>query len=160
LKSTIAWSLLAIGASVPGWSQPTTFTIRTVAGNGNGGDSGDGVRASSAELDGPRGVTEDIYGNLYIAEFYGQRVRKVTPGGTITTIAELAGPYRVSVDLQGNVYIPDSGNSRVRKVSPSYVGLYQFDVAVPNVAAGNAVPVTFTLGGVSGTQTLNLAVGN
>jgi uncharacterized protein (TIGR03437 family) len=135
LKSTIAWFLLAVGASVPGWSQAPTFTITTVAGNGNGGDSGDGGPASRAELDGPRGVTEDIYGNLYIAEFYGERVRKVTPGGTITTIAgtgnagysgdggpatsaELAGPYRVTVDLQGNIYIPDSGNSRVRKVSP------------------------------------------
>ena len=43
-------------------------------------------------------------------------------------------------------------------LSPTFVGLYQFDVTVPQVAAGNAVPVTFTLGGVSGTQTLNIAV--
>ncbi len=72
---------------------------------------------------------------MYIAEYYGQRVRKVTPGGTITmlagtgvagysgdggpaTSAQLNGPYRVTVDLAGNVYIPDSSNFRIRKVSP------------------------------------------
>lgn len=127
--------LLAI-MTAPGWGQAPTFTISTVAGTGAAGDSGDDGPAVNAELNGPRGVTEDIYGNLYIAEYYGQRVRKVTPGGTITTLAgtgvagysgdggpathaELNGPYRVTVDLAGNVYIPDSGNGRVRKVSPS-----------------------------------------
>ena len=46
-------------------------------------------------------------------------------------------------------------------LSPGFVGLYQFDVTVPaGLAAGNAVPVTFTLGNVSGAQTLNIAVGN
>jgi uncharacterized protein (TIGR03437 family) len=45
-------------------------------------------------------------------------------------------------------------------LAPSFVGLYQFNVTVPNVAANDLVPVTFTLGGVSGTQTLYLAVGN
>jgi hypothetical protein len=39
-------------------------------------------------------------------------------------------------------------------LAPSYMGLYQFNVVVPNVAAGDAVPLTFTLGGVSGTQAL------
>jgi uncharacterized protein (TIGR03437 family) len=45
-------------------------------------------------------------------------------------------------------------------LAPNYVGLYQFDVVVPTVPPGNAVPVTFTLGGVSGTQTLYTAIGN
>jgi uncharacterized protein (TIGR03437 family) len=45
-------------------------------------------------------------------------------------------------------------------LAPNYVGLYQFNVLVPTVAAGNAVPVTFKLGGVSGTQTLYTAIGN
>jgi uncharacterized protein (TIGR03437 family) len=45
-------------------------------------------------------------------------------------------------------------------LAPNYVGLYQFDVVVPTVAAGTAVPVTFKLGGVSGTQTLYTAIGN
>jgi uncharacterized protein (TIGR03437 family) len=135
MKSRIAWFLLALGVAVPGWCQTPQFTITTVAGNGTAGYSGDGGPATSAELNGPRGVTEDIFGNLYIAEYYGQRVRKVGTNGIITTLAgngiqgfsgdggpatsaELNGPYRVTVDLAGNVYIPDSGNSRIRKVSP------------------------------------------
>jgi uncharacterized protein (TIGR03437 family) len=125
-----AGSLPAAGAQAP------SFTISTVAGNGTGGDTGDGGPGANAEVNGPRGVTEDAFGNLYIAEFYGQRVRKVTPGGVITTLAgtgvagysgdggpatsaQLNGPYRVTVDLAGNVYIPDSSNCRVRKVSPN-----------------------------------------
>ena len=45
-------------------------------------------------------------------------------------------------------------------LAPQSVGLYQFNVVVPNGAAGNAVPLTFNLGGVNGTQTLYIAVGN
>jgi uncharacterized protein (TIGR03437 family) len=158
VKSRIAWFLLVAGVGVPGWSQVPTFTISTVAGNGAAGDSGDGGPATSAELNGPRGVTEDIFGNLYIAEYYGQRVRKVTPNGTITTLAgtgvagfsgdgglatsaKLNGPYRVTVDLAGNVYIPDSGNGRVRKVSPS--GIITTVVGNGNIASsGNGGQAT------------------
>jgi uncharacterized protein (TIGR03437 family) len=43
-------------------------------------------------------------------------------------------------------------------LAPSAVGLYQFNVVVPNVAASDTVPLTFTLGGVPGTQTLYIAV--
>jgi uncharacterized protein (TIGR03437 family) len=45
-------------------------------------------------------------------------------------------------------------------LAPSLVGVYQFNVVVPNVAASDAVPVTFTLGGVNGAQTLYTSVGN
>ena len=45
-------------------------------------------------------------------------------------------------------------------LAPNYTGLYQFNVIVPNVAASDAVPLTFTLGGVPGTQTLYIAVAN
>lgn len=45
-------------------------------------------------------------------------------------------------------------------LAPNYMGLYQFNVVVPEVAASNTVPLSFTLGGASGTQTLAIAVGN
>jgi len=45
-------------------------------------------------------------------------------------------------------------------LAPEYVGLYQFNVVVPNIAANDLTPVTFTLGGVPGTQTLYTAIGN
>jgi len=44
-------------------------------------------------------------------------------------------------------------------LAPNFVGLYQFNIVVPNVPTGTA-PLTFTLGGTPGTQTLNLAIGN
>lgn len=43
-------------------------------------------------------------------------------------------------------------------LEPSYVGLYQFNVIVPSVASGDKAPVTFSLGGKAGTQTLYIAV--
>ena len=45
-------------------------------------------------------------------------------------------------------------------LAPSYTGLYQFNITVPNVAAGNAVPLTLSVDGVNGTQTLYIAIGN
>ena len=45
-------------------------------------------------------------------------------------------------------------------LAPNYVGLYQFNIVVPAVAASNAAPLTFTLGGTNGTQTLYIAIGN
>jgi uncharacterized protein (TIGR03437 family) len=45
-------------------------------------------------------------------------------------------------------------------LTPGYVGLYQFNVVVPNVAASDTVPLTFTLGGTAGSQSLVIAVQN
>jgi uncharacterized protein (TIGR03437 family) len=45
-------------------------------------------------------------------------------------------------------------------LAPQAVGLYEFDLVVPNVPANVAVPVTFSLGGSNGTQTLYVAVDN
>jgi uncharacterized protein (TIGR03437 family) len=44
--------------------------------------------------------------------------------------------------------------------APGYIGLYQFNVVVPNVAASDSVPITFTLGGTAGPQNLFIAVQN
>ena len=99
-----------------------------------GGFSGDGGPATSAQLNSPRGLAVDAQGNVYIADAGNNRVRKVSLGGTITTIAgtgkrgfsgdggpatsaQLSVPVEVAVDRKGNVYIVDAYNLRVRKVS-------------------------------------------
>src|SRR5271157_3160449 len=111
----------------------TAGTITTVAGNGYGGYSGDGGPATSALLYGPEGLALDSAGNLYIADTYNNRIRRVS-GGTITTVAgngnqgssgdggpatsaSLTLPSGVAVDSAANLYIADAGNGRVRKVS-------------------------------------------
>jgi sugar lactone lactonase YvrE len=112
----------------------TAGIITTVAGNGVATFAGDGGSATSASLDDPFGVAVDSSGNLYIADEYNQRIRKVSPAGVITTIAgngtsgyngdggsatsaELYYPGGVAVDSSGNVYIADTDNQRIRKVT-------------------------------------------
>jgi uncharacterized protein (TIGR03437 family) len=118
----------------------TDGTIATVAGNGIAGFSGDGGPATSAELNGPSGAALDGSGNLYVADTYNHRIRRITPSGIITTFAGngagpgnglgsysgdggaatnagLNFPYSVALDSGGNVYIADWLNERVRKVS-------------------------------------------
>ena len=109
--------------------------ITTVAGGGTNG-LGDGGPATSAQLKTPTGVAVDGSGNLYIVDYNTVSVRKVSPGGIITTVAgngtngysgdggpatsaEFSFPFGVAVDGFGNLYIADSLNSRIRKVSPS-----------------------------------------
>src|SRR6266550_1969772 len=71
--------------------------ITTVAGNGSiGGAVRDGVPATSSALTNPSALTVDSAGNLYIAE--GGRIRKVTPGGIISTVAQGVGGDGLGVD--------------------------------------------------------------
>jgi uncharacterized protein (TIGR03437 family) len=110
--------------------------ITTVAGNGIGGFSGDGGPATDAQLQRPSGVAVDGAGNLFVADFASNRIRKVSPSGIITTVAgngtrgfsgdggpatsaQLWFPEGIAVDSQGNLFIADHANNRVRKVSPN-----------------------------------------
>jgi NHL repeat-containing protein len=66
----------------------STGIISLVAGNGTAGYGGDGGAATSAELNNPNGVVLDSSGNIYIADFTNNRVRKVTAStGIISTVA-------------------------------------------------------------------------
>src|ERR1700689_812495 len=67
-------------------AQPT-FTISTVAGTGVAGYYGDGGPATNATLNQPYGMAPDAAGNLYIADDFNNRIRKVAVNGTITTVA-------------------------------------------------------------------------
>src|SRR5688572_9905043 len=61
--------------------------IYSVAGNGTGGFSGDGGAANLAKLNLPAGVALDSSGNLFIADQFNNRIRKVSVSGIITTVA-------------------------------------------------------------------------
>jgi sugar lactone lactonase YvrE len=107
--------------------------ITTVAGNGAAGFSGDNGVAVAASLNNPLGVTIDRAGNMFIADTFNNRIRRVSPNGIITTVAGdgtplfggdgnlatrsgLNGPSGVAVDSTGNLLIVDSRNQTIRLV--------------------------------------------
>ncbi len=74
--------------TAPGWSQVVNdYYITTLVGVGSAGLSGDGGTATSAELNNPASVAADEFGNLYIADTFNNRIRKISPDGTIATVA-------------------------------------------------------------------------
>jgi trimeric autotransporter adhesin len=110
--------------------------ITTVAGNVSSGYSGDGGQATSAQLNFPMGVAVDSSGNLFIADFLNNCIRKVSSSGIITTIAgngvagfsgdggpasssQLKNPSSVAIDSNGNILVSDNGNQRIREISTS-----------------------------------------
>ncbi len=108
-----------------------------VAGDGTNGYSGDGGPAANAKLFNPFGVGVDSAGNLYISDTANNRVRKITPSGTISTVAgtgnrsysgdsgpaTAAGlrPVGTALDVAGNLYIVGPDSRRVRVVTPAGV---------------------------------------
>ncbi|MFK0174102.1 RICIN domain-containing protein [Streptomyces sp. NPDC090306] len=108
--------------------------VRTIAGTGTPGYSGDGGPAAAARLNGPYGVAVDGRGQLYITDAENHRVRKVAGDGTISTVAgtgtdgysgdggpaasaRLDFPLGVAADTIGTLYISDHNNHRIRRVA-------------------------------------------
>jgi len=110
-------------------------TLGLLAGTGVAGYLGDGGPASGAQLYQPMGVAVDPAGNVLVADL-SNRIRKITPDGTITTVAgsgiagfagdggpatdaQLNHPTGVVVDAAGGILIADQHNYRVRRVDPN-----------------------------------------
>ena len=115
----------------------TTGASELVAGTRYGGYTTDGVAATSAALNGPRGLAITSAGVLYIADSNNNRVRKVGTDGILSTVAGggtsttsvgdggqataavLNEPAGVALDSSGNLYISERSGHRVRKVTSS-----------------------------------------
>ena len=150
--------------------------ISTAAGGGT--DTSGSGPATSAMLSSPHALTLDAAGNIYIGEVEGERIRKVTPAGVVSTIAgisrwgfsgdggpatsaQLNYPRAVALDAFGNLYISDSLNDRILRVE----GVAGARAFVPQVAVGGGYTTVFTFGNtgsatVSGTLTLTDQQGN
>jgi sugar lactone lactonase YvrE len=121
----------------------STGVVTTLAGlSGNlGTNNGTGA---AARFYGPSGVTVDVAGNLYVTDMMNSTIRKVTPGGVVTTFAGTAGvdpngnpltgyvnatgasarfyyPTAITIDSATNLYIADSFNGDIRKVTSARV---------------------------------------
>lgn len=94
-------------------------TVVTIAGTGPGGFKGDGGPATSAELDHPQQVAVDTSGNIYISDFYNNRVRKVFTNGTISTIATNINAVGIVLDTSGNILVDDLTGHVIRKIFPN-----------------------------------------
>jgi sugar lactone lactonase YvrE len=122
----------------------TNNIIKTIAGNGTSGFSGDGGYATNSSLAGPQNVAVDGVGDLFISDTGNNRIREIGTNGIITTVAGSIlndGDYAtnatinsangIAFDSAGNLYIADSYNNRIRKIDTN---------GIITTVAGNGIP--------------------
>ncbi|CAM3675983.1 hypothetical protein FSS13T_26640 [Flavobacterium saliperosum S13] len=134
----------------------TNGIVSTFAGSGVAGFT-DGTGAT-AKFYYPAGMAIDANDNLYVADYSNHRIRKVTPGGLVTTYAGLAiagatdgntsvakfnGPTGVAVDASGNVFVADYNNHKIRKISTLGEVSTVAGTGIAGAADGASVTATF-----------------
>lgn len=134
-----------------------TADVTTVAGNGtNTTTDGNGTAAT---FNTPVSVAVDAAGNLYVLEYDGGVVRKITPTGDVTTLAgssprgfadgtgtaaKFGRGYNIAIDAPGNLYVADSENHRIRKITPAGVVTTLAGTGTPGATDGPGNSATFS----------------
>jgi len=141
------------GGAVPSASYWVTSTF---AGNGTAA-SADGT-GLSASFNNPYGIVADTAGNLYVADIGGNKVRKISQTGVVTTIAgtgtkgavngpgnsaSFSSPSGMAIDRAGNLFVADYGNNTIRKIDPSGVVTTIAGTAVTGSTNGTGTAASF-----------------
>ncbi len=131
LTVLVFFSGAALSYGIPFKKRQTTFYVTTLAGTGvKGHENGSPDRAS---FNWPTGVAVARDGTVYVADFSNNAIRKIDPGGNVTTFAGSGrqghkdgkgidalfhGPDNMAIDPEGNLFVADADNFRIRKVTP------------------------------------------
>ena len=130
MPSLFCWvvtSLVTSAACAASWS------IETFAGTGTQGFSGDGGPATEAQINNPYGVVRGPDGAIWFCEYTGQRIRRIAPDGTMSTVAgngtegysgdggpaleaSFNLPHELRFDRAGNLYLTDMANHVIRRI--------------------------------------------
>jgi len=117
--------------------------VSTLAGSGVAGFS-DG-KGKSASFKSPTGIALDSSGNVYVADWGNNRLRKITPAGVVTTLwsgkDSTFKPYGVALDLSGNIYVADMQNNKILKITIPVISSAMVSVA------GGTLPKSSKLAG-------------
>jgi sugar lactone lactonase YvrE len=147
-----------------------TGVITTVAGNGQtqycgNVACGDGGPATSASLSGPQGLALDSYDDIYIADTYDSRIRRVDAStgiittvagngqygfgvdGVLATLSELTYPQAIALDSAGNLFVADTSMNAIREVNAA--------TQIISTVAGNRTPGYMGDGGSATKAQLN-----
>jgi sugar lactone lactonase YvrE len=154
----LAAAMLPFGARAQS-DYATPYTFKTIAGTAYvpGGIDATGA---AAQFLAPSGIAVDSSGNVYVADQANDAIRKITPGGVVTTLAGTIGvrgssdgtgaaasfylPVGIAVDSSGNVYVSDAGNQTIRKItSAGVVTTLAGSVGVAGGANGTGSAATF-----------------